>query len=84
MMSSENINFANFPFKHNAKTKNIKGRIIPDKSHHFEPITTISSWMPDINGILFGVKKIKRHKHKQKLTDAITIGIILFFFINLR
>ena len=84
IISSEKSNFDSFPFEISAKTKRIIGMIIPESSHHFEPITMISSWIPDKRGISFGVKKINKLKHKQKLSDVTMIGISLFFFIDLR
>ena len=67
-----------------ANTIKIKGKTIPEISHHFEPITMISSRIPDKSGTLFGTKNISKLKHITRLSDAITIGIILFLFIDLR
>ena len=78
-MSLGRLFFDNMP-----KVMNINGKIIPVMSHHFEPKSTISSWIPEIKGTFDGVIKINKLKQITKLSDAIMIGKTLFFFIVLR
>lgn len=84
MMSSVKKSLENFFFETSTGIKNKSGKMIPAKSHHFEPMTKISSWIPTNNGMFCGVKKIKRHRQTAKFAQEIINGINLFFFIKLR
>ena len=83
-MSSAKSNCVSLSFDKITKIIKIIGRTSPDTSHHFEPITMISSRIPEMSGTLLGTKKISKLKHTTRLSDATTIGIILFLFIDLR
>ena len=84
MMSSVKIRFFRLSLVNSANVMKIRGKTIPMTSHHFDPKTIISSRIPDNNGILFGTKNMSKLKQITKFRDAMTIGIILFFFMILR
>ena len=71
-------------FEKHAKHAKTIGKTSPEIGHHFEPITIISSRIPERSGTLLGTKNISKLKHKTRFRDATTIGIILFLFIDLR